>query len=434
MNSTILVAESDASIRKLISDLLTAKGYRVETAGSVAAAAASMARVEPDAIFADYLLEGGGGGALLREAERLGFESPLALIVDVGLENPSDEVVRVGAMTYLEKPVDRNRLIMLARVGTTLKLRMRREKNRIRDLSLIKGFLSAILGTGDEAIFLLDKENVILEANESGAGLLQAAFGSLVGKPYIPFLSPLSAGVQEEAIVKARTTLKPQRIEEHRSGAVYNTVIRPVLDKEQLSGFVVATRDITVQRRSEVGLAESEKRYRSVYEAARDAIIMLDRNDGSILDCNAAARRLYGYSSEEMMHMTVAGLSAEPERALDTIRSGIERVPLAHHRRQGGMTFPVEISMSHFVHDGREVSTAFVQDISHRKVVEEALREGARLYRAVVEDQTELICRYTPEGALTFVNNAYAKFFGVDEDDVIGRKFFPVWRLMNGGT
>ncbi len=51
MNSTILIAESDPSIRKLMSDLLGAGGHRVETAGSVTVAAASMAHVEPDAIL-----------------------------------------------------------------------------------------------------------------------------------------------------------------------------------------------------------------------------------------------------------------------------------------------------------------------------------------------------------------------------------------------
>ncbi len=76
----------------------------------------------------------------------------------------------------------------------------------------------------------------------------------------------------------------------------------------------------------------------------------------------------------------------------------------------------------------------FVQDISQRKVVEEALREGARLYRAVVEDQTELICRYSPDGRLNFVNGAYARFFGVDEDDVVGTEFSPSWQRMNGVT
>jgi len=425
VNSTILIAESDPSIRKLMSDLLGAGGHRVETAGSVTVAAASMAHVEPDAIFVDYHLEGGGGEGLKREVDRLGLDAPIALIVDAGMEAPFDLVARMGVASYIERPIDRNRLVMLARLGVATKRRQCREKNRVRELSLVKGFLSALMGTGDAAMFLLDVDGNIIEANESAAGLLQTSFGDLVGKEYISLLTPLSAGVQDEAIAKARETLSVQRIEEHRGGAVYNTVIRPVIEDKTLSGVVVVTRDITAQRRSEVGLAESEKRYRSVYEAARDAIVMFDRNDGSICDCNAAARRLYGYSSEEMLHMTVAGLSVEPKRALERLRSGVERIPLAHHRRKGGGSFPVEISMSHFVHDGREVSTAFIQDISHRKVVEEALREGARLYRAVVEDQTELICRYMPGGELTFVNSAYAKFFGVDEDDIIGKKFFP---------
>ena len=250
-------------------------------------------------------------------------------------------------------------------------------------------------------------------------------FRSIAGKEYLTLLPSLSAGLQKDAIAKARSSKQPVRLEEHWNGVVYDTTIRPVLEGQSLTGFVVVSRDISAQRRSEAGLAESEKRYRSVYEAARDAIIMLDRNDGSILDCNAAARRLYGYSSDEMLHLTIHDLFDTPDHSMEVLRSGVERVPLRHHRRSNGTVFSVEISMSHFVHDGREVSTAYIQDISHRKVVEEALREGARLYRAVVEDQTELICRYEPDGALTFVNGAYAKFFDVDEDDVVGEMFFP---------
>ena len=37
---------------------------------------------------------------------------------------------------------------------------------------------------------------------------------------------------------------------------------------------------------------------------------------------------------------------------------------------------------------------------------------GEKQYRAVVEDQFDLICRFLPDGALTFVNDAYSRFFG----------------------
>ena len=54
------------------------------------------------------------------------------------------------------------------------------------------------------------------------------------------------------------------------------------------------------------------------------------------------------------------------------------------------------------------------------------LEESERRYRAVVEDQTELVCRYLPNGELTFVNDAFCRFFGSDAESLLGRKFFTV--------
>ena len=425
MSSKILVADPDTSIRRLIKDILSAKGYLVETVASLVSAAAFMARQEPDLVFASLDLDGGGGGELLQEAQVNGYEVPLILIVDASMEDAADAAIRFSAMSYLKKPIDRARLELLARQGLIIKARMVREKLRIRELSRMRHFMGAVLDSGDDAICFLDDAGIVLEANGAGAGLLRTSLEDLSSKDYLSLLPRLSAALQKDAIAKVRSTKQPVRIEEHRGGAVYDIMIRPVLEHGNLVGFVVVCRDITSQKRSEVGLAESEKRYRSVYEAACDAIIMLDRNDGSFLDCNTAARRLYGYSAEEMRSLTIKDISDASTQALETIQSGVERVALTHHRRKDNSIFPVEISMSHFVHDGREVCTAYVQDISHRKIAEEALREGARLYRAVVEDQTELICRYEPDGTLAFVNGAYANFFGVDEDEVVGKTFIP---------
>ncbi len=47
-------------------------------------------------------------------------------------------------------------------------------------------------------------------------------------------------------------------------------------------------------------------------------------------------------------------------------------------------------------------------------------------YRAVVEDQTELVCRCAPDGTVSFVNRAYCQYFGRSEEELIGRKFMPL--------
>ena len=58
-----------------------------------------------------------------------------------------------------------------------------------------------------------------------------------------------------------------------------------------------------------------------------------------------------------------------------------------------------------------------------KREAEEALRESEARYRAIVEDQTELICRFRPDGALTFVNEAYCRYFGKKREELIGHSF-----------
>jgi PAS domain S-box-containing protein len=63
-------------------------------------------------------------------------------------------------------------------------------------------------------------------------------------------------------------------------------------------------------------------------------------------------------------------------------------------------------------------------DITDRVAAEEALRRSEERYRAVVEDQTELVCRFLPDTTLTFVNGAYARYFGRSPDELVGQSFF----------
>lgn len=55
---------------------------------------------------------------------------------------------------------------------------------------------------------------------------------------------------------------------------------------------------------------------------------------------------------------------------------------------------------------------------------EEALRLGETRYRGVVENQTEFISRFLPDGTLTFVNEALCRYVGKSQDELLGRRFF----------
>ena len=76
----------------------------------------------------------------------------------------------------------------------------------------------------------------------------------------------------------------------------------------------------------------------------------------------------------------------------------------------------------------RDLIEAFVRQASVallRQHVRGRLRESEARYRAVVESQHELICRFSPDGTHRFANEAYCRFFGIDPAVVTGWRFAP---------
>jgi PAS domain S-box-containing protein len=67
----------------------------------------------------------------------------------------------------------------------------------------------------------------------------------------------------------------------------------------------------------------------------------------------------------------------------------------------------------------KTINLELEQEIAERLKTETALRESEQRYRAIVEDQTELIARFQPDGTLTFINQAYCRYFGKEQKDLV---------------
>jgi PAS domain S-box-containing protein len=66
------------------------------------------------------------------------------------------------------------------------------------------------------------------------------------------------------------------------------------------------------------------------------------------------------------------------------------------------------------------------EDITQRKQVEESLRASEARYRSVVDSQHDLICRFHQDCTLTFVNDAYCRYFGKSREELIGKSFLEL--------
>ncbi len=69
-------------------------------------------------------------------------------------------------------------------------------------------------------------------------------------------------------------------------------------------------------------------------------------------------------------------------------------------------------------------AAALEQEVAERKQAEERLRESEERYRAVVDSQAEMLCRFRPDGTILFVNPAYAAARGATPEALIGGNFW----------
>ena len=186
------------------------------------------------------------------------------------------------------------------------------------------------------------------------------------------------------------------------------------------------------RQRATRALGLSEEQYRAFFELTAVGAGQASAQDGRFLRVNEVHCTLTGYSREELLGMRFADIThpEDREKDLDKFRRLVsgEITRYSNEKRyirKDGQIVWVHVHLS-MVRDvaGRPLHTvAIVQDITQRKQGEASLRASEERYRNVVEAQTELICRYLPDSTLTFVNDAYCRYFGMTREQLIGSKF-----------
>ena len=111
-------------------------------------------------------------------------------------------------------------------------------------------------------------------------------------------------------------------------------------------------------------------------------------------------------------------------RPMGRLGTGVQRIGEGDLNYRIGLTPEGEIGQVAVAFDGM---AARLQDREGQVAAQTvALMESEARYRAIVEDQTELICRFLPNGVITFVNEAYCRYFGRRREDLVGRSFMPL--------
>ena len=199
-----------------------------------------------------------------------------------------------------------------------------------------------------------------------------------------------------------------------------------------VGGVLITARDVTEQMEAERALRASEERFRALVQNLSDIVTIVD-DDGSVRWTSPAVGRVLGYSSEEAIRPGPFGI-VHPDDREQVVRI------VAQQLREPGPHEPFTFRLRHADGSWRQFESVIddlrdnpaigglvitSRDATESKESEERLAASEARYRSIVEDQTELICRYDRTGAITFVNEAYARYFGASVDELVGQRHSP---------
>jgi PAS domain S-box-containing protein len=202
-------------------------------------------------------------------------------------------------------------------------------------------------------------------------------------------------------------------------------------DLDIVSHLSDVTWEIVQRKKAEEALIASEKRYRRLFESAKDGILILDASSGMVVDANPFLLRLLGYSHNELYGKfiwdfgTFKNISSSKE-AFRTLQDNeyirYEDMPL---ETANGRTVEVEFVSNVYLVDSAKVIQCNIRDISERKQAE---AERDRLLLAI-EQAGDMIVITGPDGAIQYVNPAFERVTGYARQEVIGQN--P--RILNSG-
>jgi PAS domain S-box-containing protein len=156
---------------------------------------------------------------------------------------------------------------------------------------------------------------------------------------------------------------------------------------------------------------------------------------GNIIEFNEAMERLIGYKSLDLdnnIHKFLEKIIPNPDMRKSIIKKDSNGYIIDIISKEieikimNDNNIHVKLSLHNFDDDCFIEPLQIIQakNLTKKKYYEEELLQSQQRYRMVVESQTEIICRFRPDGTITFVNKTYRDFFGKEKSELVGRKLF----------
>ena len=280
-----------------------------------------------------------------------------------------------------------------------------------------------------DLFFRLDYEGTILDCKAGNADDLYISRDKIIGTKIFGIPIPEVGTKYKEAMRLVQDTLSSTSIEYsivfNENEYFYEARLLPLLDNQ----VIAIIRNTTEQKRTENALRESEEQYRSIFENAVEGIFQTT-TDGMYLNVNPALAKMFGFASPRDMIMSFTDIGNEqyvvPEDRL-RFKLLIERDDAVHgfetqmYRKDHSRIW-ISIN-AHAVKDLSDNIICYegtIENITDRKLAEDALFESEDKYRSIVEE-SHFGVYIIQDGLFRFVNKKFCEIHGYEYSEIVDK-------------
>jgi PAS domain S-box-containing protein len=247
--------------------------------------------------------------------------------------------------------------------------------------------MKSLLNATNDIALLIDTGGTIIAANAVLAQRLSTEVNKLISRNIFDLFPEDIAHGRRLWVEKVVETGKPARFEDKSLYERYfDSCVYPVLDAEgKVVRLAVYAKDITEARGASRALAESEARFKQLFDSMNDGISLRDARTFELVDTNRRFCEMYGYTLEELKALPRGALavdeSTDERRKRLEAQYGQAAKGAPHHfqlegRRKDGSTFWVEMNVERLALGGMDCLLTVSRDITERRKAEEALENS----------------------------------------------------------
>ncbi|HVG09409.1 MAG TPA: EAL domain-containing protein [Thermoanaerobaculia bacterium] len=191
--------------------------------------------------------------------------------------------------------------------------------------------------------------------------------------------------------------------------------------------YCAFTRDITAHKRAEAALRESEERYHGLFEGVPVGLYRTTP-EGRMLDANSTLVRILGYPSLEALRETNVGdiyVDREErgrwQRSMES--AGLVQSFEARVRRFDDAVIWVRFTVRAFLGEDRRILRyeGALEDVTDRRLAEEALRSSEERFRSLVQNASDLISILDADGIVRYESPSHQRVLGLAPEEHTGR-------------